>query len=96
MSASNPDLQQNPLKVRYGGLAGPTRELTLAGSSPSGQVRIPLDEEHVVELSKPGGKSVERFAVLSLDVSRTWVPKKWGVSEDPRELGILVQLPPAL
>jgi O-antigen ligase len=90
--AGNPDLQQNPLAVRYGGLAGPTQELTLA-NPPSAQIRIPLDATHVVEQPRPDGKGVERFAVLSLDVSRTWVPQAWGVNADPRELGVSVQLP---
>jgi hypothetical protein len=93
LSAGNPDLQQNPLKVRYGGPAGPTQELTLATAS-SAEIHVPLDAEHVVALPKPDGKSVERFAVLSVDVSRTWVPAEWGDNEDPRELGILVHLPP--
>jgi hypothetical protein len=92
LSAGNPDLQQNPLTVRYGGLSGPTQELILATAGLT-QIRIPLDVEHIVELRKPDGKSVERFAVVSLDVSRTWVPKEWGVNEDPRELGVLVELP---
>jgi hypothetical protein len=92
LSAANPDLLKNPLTVRYGGLAGPTQELTLA-DPPSGQIRIPLDAAHVVEQPNADGKTVERFAVLSLDVSRTWVPKSWGISEDPRELGVSVHLP---
>lgn len=92
LSAHNPDLQKNPLTVRYGGLAGPTRVLTLA-NPPSAQIRIPLDATHVVEQSGADGKTAERFAVLSLDVSRTWVPKQWGVNADLRGLGVSVQLP---
>jgi hypothetical protein len=94
LSAGNPDLQRNPLTVRYGGLAGPTKELTLS-NPPSAQIRILLEATHVVEQPRPDGKGVERFAVLSLDVSRTWVPKAWGVNADLRELGVMVQLPAA-
>jgi hypothetical protein len=92
LSASNPDLLNTPLTVRYGGFKGPIRELVLSNRQPV-QIHVPLDASNLVVMQRPDGKGNERFVVLSLDVSRTWVPKQWGVSEDPRELGVSVRLP---
>ena len=93
--AANPDLKDRPLEVKYGGLSGPTQTIMLTVEQPSAQIRIPLDRAHVVEVAAVGDKPANRFAVLSLDVSHTWVPKEMGVSGDTRVLGVSVQLPEA-
>lgn len=93
LSAVNPDLQNNPLTVRYGGHDGPIHQVIFTPEQASVEIRIPMDDSYVVETAASGGVPADRFAVLSLDVSRTWVPKAWGINTDTRELGVAVQLP---
>ena len=92
LNANNPDIKNKPLLVSYGGHAGPVHELTLTNTSPV-EIRIPINADYVQELPVPVGKPSSRFVVVSLDVSRTWSPKQWGISIDSRELGVAVRLP---
>ncbi len=41
----------------------------------------------------PPDRGIHRYALVRLDVSRTWRPKEWHVNDDTRELGIAVQIP---
>ena len=36
---------------------------------------------------------IYKYVVVSFEVSRNWVPKKWGINNDPRELGAAVLIP---
>jgi hypothetical protein len=52
-------------------------------------VDIPITDDYILEFKSPLNRT-EKYIILSFDVSRTWVPKEWGVSEDQRELGLLI------
>jgi O-antigen ligase len=80
----HPDIQSKPVIVRYGGMSGPAHEITVKDKKWN-TVEIPVTEDYLLRSKKHG-----RYFVLSLDVSSTWVPKEWGISEDKRELGVLV------
>ena len=41
----------------------------------------------------PPEKGIHKYVILKLDVSRTWNPKKWGVNDDSRDLGLAVSIP---
>ena len=93
LNAANPDLKDRPLIVRYGGVAGLTQELMLTAENTSFEIRIPLNQDYLVEIPAKNAQIGDRFVVLSIDVSHTWVPKRFGVSDDGRELGVSVHLP---
>lgn len=85
----HPDLQSKPVTVKYGGKKGVIHEMILKDHSWK-MVEIQVTSDYIfVSPDKPEKK----YFVLSLDVSRTWVPKKWGVNEDTRELGVAVSIP---
>jgi O-antigen ligase len=88
--AFNPDIQSNPVVVKFGGKAGVKYEVVVKDNSWK-MVEIPITSEDVYEFTRPN-KSVTKYLILSLDVSRTWIPKEWGVSQDTRELGVLVSV----
>ena len=87
----HPDTPQNPVTVRYGGKSGAVHEIVFKGI-PWITVQSPVTEDHIFEFTNLNG-IVEKHFVLSLDVSRTWIPKEWGVSGDTRELGVAVIMP---
>ena len=88
--ASHPDIQSKPLTVKFGGKAGVKYEVVVKDNSWK-MVEIPITSENVYEFTGPN-KSVTKYLILSLDVSRTWIPKEWGVSQDTRELGVLISV----
>ena len=92
LAAHNPDLSSRPLEVRYGGLDGPKHAIQLTAAQSVQVINIPLDDDYIVVEADASGKTV-RFAVLSIDVSHTWVPKAMRVNADTRELGVRVKLP---
>lgn len=93
LAVRHPDVLQRPVTVRYGGKSGAIHEVLFKDHAWSA-VHIPVTEEHIFELANHDGDGIrERFFVLSLDVSRTWIPKEWGVNDDPRELGVAVIIP---
>jgi len=51
-------------------------------------IRLKDDNWHDIELNLPNIKREE--ITLTTAISRSWVPKEWGVSNDTRELGIAV------
>jgi len=86
--ANNPDIQLKPITVKYGGKEGVAHEVVLREQSWK-TIEIPVTRDYIFEMTTPN-KSLKRYFVLSLDVSRTWIPKEWGISDDNRELGIAV------
>lgn len=96
LHAFNPDLKDYPLTVRYGGLDGYEKTVTLTADQATAEIRIPLTPPYVVEQLSVGQTPGERYALLKLDVSRTWMPKAFGVNEDTRELGVCVFLPESI
>jgi O-antigen ligase len=87
---NHPDIQLNPVTLSYGGKAGTLHE-SVINSNAWNFFTIPVTGEYIFEF-EPMGDRKRRYFILSLDVSRTWVPKEWGVNDDPRELGAAVLL----
>jgi len=89
----HPDVGQKPVRVSYGGKEGPVHDLLFKDHNPQ-TVEIPLSGDYLYEIVNPFKVNLlNRYFVLSLDVSRTWVPKELGVSDDTRELGVGVLIP---
>ncbi|MHA2132024.1 MAG: hypothetical protein ACW99L_18805, partial [Promethearchaeota archaeon] len=84
----HPDIQSKPVTVRYGGKNGILNEVIMKDRSWK-NIEIPVTEDYLYKFESPLNRT-EWYFVLSLDVSRTWVPKEWGVNNDPRELGVAV------
>jgi hypothetical protein len=109
ISARHPDAKDQPVVVRYGGLSGTTQGVVFAEPSwriltiPVTEEYLynptASRERHRWELPwiPPTAKSlVPRdiwYVVLSIEVSRTWVPEQWGWSGDSRELAVKVLVP---
>ena len=55
-------------------------------------VEIPVTMDYIFEF-RGLNKLRKRYFVVSLNVSRTWIPKEWDVNEDKRELGVAVLIP---
>ncbi|OGF67055.1 MAG: hypothetical protein A2Y62_10970 [Candidatus Fischerbacteria bacterium RBG_13_37_8] len=91
-SAGNPDLLEKPLEVFYGGKNGPSARM-IVNDYTLRSLTVPLNREYSYETRRPGKESADRSLVLSLDVSRTWLPQKFGYTGDTRELGIYVLYP---
>lgn len=89
--AQHPDRAQRPVTVRYGGKSGAVHEVVFK-DNPWITVKIPVSEEYIFNYTQPNGTRT-RYFILSLDVSRTWIPKEWGVNNDPRELGVALIIP---
>jgi O-antigen ligase len=87
----NPDIKTRPVEVSYGGKSGLQNRIIMKDYSWK-TLRIPVTEDHMFEHMGPDGV-LRRYFILSLDISRTWVPKEWGVNEDTRELGVAVLTP---
>jgi len=88
---ANPDIQTTPVLVTYGGKSGPSHEV-LFRDHQRRLVQIPVKEEDILEFREASGRNVQ-FLVISLRVSRTWVPAEWKVNDDTRSLGVAVLLP---
>jgi O-antigen ligase len=91
LTVRHPDAAQKPVTVRYGGKSGTVHEITFK-DTPSITVQIPVTDEYIFRYARPDGMII-RYFVLSLDVSRTWIPKEWGINNDQRELGVAVIIP---
>jgi O-antigen ligase len=85
---NHPDIQLNPVTLSYGGKAGTLHQVVINNNAWN-DIKIPVSEDYIFEFENPWNIT-ERYFILSLDVSRTWVPKEWGVNDDPRELGVAV------
>jgi O-antigen ligase len=93
-SARHPDIQSKPVIVKFGGKAGVKHEAVVKDTAWK-MIELPVTGDNIYEF-KPPNKPVRRFLVLSIDVSRTWIPKECGVNQDTRELGIVILLSPQL
>jgi O-antigen ligase len=82
----HPDINKEPVKLRYGGKSGPQHEMVVHDNLIK-SVELPLTEEHIYKFRRPDG-IIKSYFVLSLDISRTWIPKEWNISDDTRELGV--------
>ena len=89
--AYHPEIGSNPVIVKYGGKQGAVNEIVLKDQSWQ-TIDIPLSKDNIFVFNNPYGDIINYF-ILSLDVSRTWVPQKWGVSDDTRELGVAALIP---
>ncbi len=87
----HPDITERPVTFRYGGKNGPEHTLRIHEATWKRLV-IPVTEEYLAILRSPQKKDMLYF-IVSLDVSRTWSPRKFGLSDDSRELGVAVVLP---
>ena len=57
-------------------------------------INIPITSDYLLERSNPKkGFSTTQSLIFSFDVSRTWIPKKYGINDDTRELGVAVLIP---
>jgi hypothetical protein len=84
----HPDVQLKPVTVRYGGKSGAVNEIVFNDNSWK-TVELPLSADYLITSVLTSKKS-RKYLVLSLDVSRTWVPQEWGMVNDPRELGVAI------
>ena len=91
LGVHHPDLSSKPVTVKYGGRKGAFHEIVVEESSWQ-TVELPVTRDDIVEVKLPN-MPLRKYFVLSLDVSRTWIPKEWGVNEDGRELGVALMLP---
>jgi O-antigen ligase len=86
----HPDIKQKPVWVKYGGKKGVSHVVEVNNHSWQ-SVRIPITSEYIVR-EKTDKNQLHNHLVFSLDVSRTWVPKAYNISEDNRNLGVAVLL----
>lgn len=77
--AANPDINKTPLKVRITGDSGFIRQ-EIFTESKWRKVVLKRDE-------------IKGSKILTLQADRTWNPKAAGVSNDSRDLGIIVAIP---
>lgn len=89
----HPDVLINPVTVKYGGKSGAAYSMVIRDKSWN-TVNIPVTSEYILERSNPKkGFKTTQSLILSFDVSRTWVPKNYGINDDTRELGVAVLIP---
>jgi hypothetical protein len=109
INVRHPDAKEDPVVVRYGGLRGTTRSVVFRSPSwktltiPVTEEYLysptASRERHRWKLPwlPPTAKSLAPreiwYVVLSIGVSRTWVPEQWGRGPDPRELAVKVLVP---
>ena len=89
----HPDIDLKPVKVKYGGKNGAKHEV-LVKNNLWNTLNLNINHEYILERKNPKTKfQIVKSLILSIDVSRTWVPKEWGVNQDTRELGVAVLIP---
>jgi O-antigen ligase len=88
ISVHHPDIQIHPVTVRYGGKYGPVHKAVIMDNSWK-SLEIEVTEDYIYDFIS-SYKRREIYIVLSFDVSRTWIPKEWGLGDDTRELGVAV------
>lgn len=85
-----PDLRDNPVVLQYGGKEGIYSNITLREKGWR-SIKIPLNDKYIYTYRAKNGEE-KKFLVLSLNPSRTWTPRDYGIADD-RELGVLVAIP---
>jgi O-antigen ligase len=91
--AGNPDLADRPLTVHYGPLSGPQEKVVLTEQARGVLIRIPVTESSVITAQgsdSQADRQTDRVMVISVNPSRTWIPKNMGVNDDTRELGVSI------
>ena len=89
----HPDVSINPVTIQYGGKTGATHSMEIRDKLWK-TINIPVISEYVLERSNPKkGFRTTQSLIFSFDVSRTWIPKEYGVSDDTRKLGVAVLVP---
>jgi len=84
----HPDVESRPVIIRYGNKNGTIYRIVMNDHSWR-HVSIPITDDYI--FTYKGGDGIwKKDFVLSIDVSRTWIPKEWGVNEDTRELGVAI------
>lgn len=90
IKASNPDIDERPVTVKYGIAGNPMQTITIADQSWQ-KIVLPVSSADIQrEVTKEDRLYVRSFVTLLLDVSRTWKPHEWGMSNDHRDLGIAI------
>ena len=87
----HPDIKTRPVILKYGGKRGVTHELIIMEVSWK-TIEIPITRDYIYEF-RPPNNPAQKYFVVSLDVSRTWIPKEFGINIDLRELGVGVVIP---
>jgi hypothetical protein len=87
----HPDIEINPLTVKYGGIKGVDHEVVLSNHSWK-TIEISTDSDYIFDFRPPNRPPI-KYLVISIDVSRTWIPKKNGIGTDDRKLGVAVLMP---
>jgi len=92
-AAKHPDIQSKPVIVKFGGKAGVQYEVVVKDDSWK-MLEFQVTEDNIMTtITAPNKPEIlGRYLVLSFDVSRTWIPKEWGINQDTREFGIVVLL----
>lgn len=89
---NHPDLASNPVTVTIGGKNEKDFQETVNQKGWK-TIEIPLTDKYIFSYLDSKTSLLKKYIVLSFDVSRTWVPEQWGVSQDKRKLGLAVLLP---
>ena len=87
----HPDIETRPVIFKYGGKEGVTHEMVIKEISWK-TIEISITGDYLYEF-RPPNKPAQKYCVVSLDVSRTWIPKEFGINNDTRELGVAVVIP---
>ena len=88
---NHPDIGTAPVTFEYGGKHGVTNMLVITDISWK-TIEIHITDNYIYEF-KPPKRSVQKYLVVSLNISRTWIPKEFGINNDTRELGVAVKIP---
>jgi len=92
-AVSHPNIKTKPVIVEYGGKVGPKHEMIIKDNLWK-TVNIPITSEYIMERKNAKNDfRIEKSLVISFDVSHTWIPNKWGINDDTRELGVAVLIP---
>jgi O-antigen ligase len=95
-AAKHPDIQSKPVVVKFGGKSGVKYEVVVNDDSWH-MLEFPVTEDNIFTIITTPNKPHQKYFILSLDVSRTWIPKEWGINlrdgtKDTRELGVVLLL----
>jgi hypothetical protein len=90
MRLGQPDIAENPVRITL--QSGPFGPVTILVTDRNWHtVQLPLVKGNVFNYTEPCGGTTH-YAVLSVDVERTFCPLEWNLSRDARHLGVAVSL----